>query len=145
MLTITNHGPLIMATNFWTTEQAQAGKLFVSCNAGAVRVLLPEQLRPLIEDMQTSRYVVLSRGPWPKEGLAEAVELLFEDGTDSPFALHLSPSSFDLLPAEPESGKEWVLSVWDRRKNRPHKSLERRCHWRRVDKIPCLQPWEESQ
>jgi hypothetical protein len=69
------------------------------------------------------------------------VEILFDDGTDSPFALHLSPESFDLLPAEPPAGREWVLTVWELQQGTPQRALERPCHWRRVPRIPWLKPW----
>jgi hypothetical protein len=116
--------------------------VYVSCNAGAIRILIPAAQRALIEECRSSQYCILSRGPWPEQRLAEAVEILFEDGTDSPFALQLSPTSFDLLPAEPEGGKEWVLALWTEKKGRPHKALERLCHWRRVPRLPCLKPWQ---
>lgn len=143
VITIENHGPLITASNYWQSEYAAAGKLYVSCSAGAIRILVPPSARSMIEECRSSRHVILSRGPWPQAGLSEAVELLFEDGTDSPFSLHLSPSSFDGLPAEPEPGREWVVTLWTLKKGRPHKGLERPCRWRRVAQLPCLQPWGE--
>lgn len=137
-----NHGPLIVSSSFWGSEYDRGGKLYCSCNAGCVRVLVPSVHRSMIEECRGSQYVILSRGPWPEMRLPDAVELLFEDGTESPFALHLSPESFDLLPAEPEPGKEWTLAIYDCKKNKPHKAVERRCFWRRVEKIPWLKPWE---
>jgi len=142
VIEIANQGPLITATNYWDSELARAGKLFVSVNAGAVRVLLPSAMHAALADMGTAKEGILSRGPWPAERREEAVELLFDDGTDAPFALHLSPESFDLLPAEPEVSREWVCSVWIAKDGRPHKSLERVCHWRRVERIPWLKPWK---
>lgn len=67
---------------------------------------------------------------------------MWEDESDSPFALHLTPESFDLLPGEPEPGREWICSVWTAKDGRPHKSLERICHWRRVARIPCMARWD---
>lgn len=142
MLRITNHGPLIKSTNYWDLAMEEAGKIFASVNAGAIRILVPRVHRRIIEDMRTARECVLSRGPWPAMSLPDAVEILFDDGGTDPFALHLSPESFDLLPAEPEAGREWVVSVWDRKKGKPHKAMERPCHWRRVAQIPCLEPWQ---
>ncbi len=141
MIVTKNHGPLIVSSTYWGSEMEQAGKLYVSVNAGAVRVLVPAKRRALIAECRGSKYVVLSRGPWPAAGLADAAEILFEDGTDTPYALHLSPESFDLLPDEPPAGREWVLALWTAKKGKPHKSLERRCFWRRVLEIPWLKPW----
>lgn len=140
-----NHGPLILSSTYWGSELEAAGKFYVTCNAGAIRLLVPPAKRELIEAARQSRYAVLSRGPWPAVALPEAVEILFEDDSASPYALHLHPDSFDLLPGEPEAGKEWLVTLWDVKKGKPHKAVERRCHWRRVAKIPCLLPWEDPK
>lgn len=143
IITISNHGPLITASNYWGSEMEQRGLIYCSTNGGAVRVLVPQSQRHMIEEMRTAKEVILSRGPWPEQRLSDAVELLFDDGTSDPFALHLSPSSFDFLPAEPPDGQEWILTVWDLKKGRPHCAMTRICHWRRVDRLPCLLPWKE--
>jgi hypothetical protein len=141
MIQITNHGPLIVSTNYWQSEYASARKIFCSVNAGAIRVLLPPTLYGMLAEMRTGKYCVLSRGPWWQAMTREAVEIMWEDGSDSPFALHLNAESFDMLPAEPEPGRDWVCSVWTNKDGRPHRSLERPCHWRRAPKIPWMKPW----
>jgi hypothetical protein len=143
-LRITNHGPLIVASNYWDSELARAGKLFVSVNAGAIRILLPPASYGALGDMRAAKECVLSRGPWPKEGRTDAIEILFDDDSDQPFALHLTPESFSLLPAEPPAGHEWVVSVWTQKDGKPHKALERLCHWRRVDQVPYMKTWKEK-
>jgi hypothetical protein len=141
---IINHGPLIASTNYWTLAVEEAAKVFVSVNAGAIRVLVPRAHRRIIEEMRTGKHCVLSRGPWPAMRLEEAVEIIWDDGTDDPFALHLSPESFDLLPAEPPEGQEWIVSAWDVKKGKPHKAVERVCHWRRVPQLPYMLPWVDG-
>jgi len=64
MIRIDNHGPLITATDYWESEVAAAGKMIVSPNAGAIRVLIPRQLRPVLNDLRAAKYAILSRGPW---------------------------------------------------------------------------------
>lgn len=137
---VENEGPLIAATNFWGSEYDDAGKYYCSVNAGAVRLLLPRAQRSLVTEVQAAQYVILSRGPWPAANVPEAVELLFEDGTDNPYVLHLTAASFDQLPAQPEPGREWVLSVWTLEDDRPHKAMELPCKWRRSRKLPDLSP-----
>jgi hypothetical protein len=141
MIEIHNHGPLVLSTNYWNAELARAGKLFVSVNAGAIRILLPPSRYPDLADMRAAKYCVLSRGPWPAEGHAEGVEIMFEDESQSPYCLHLTADSFDLLPAEPERGREWTLSAYTAKDGKPHRALDKLCHWRRVDKIPCMRAW----
>jgi hypothetical protein len=140
-LVIHNHGPLIVATNYWELPPIPGEQLLVSLNAGAFRVLLRPEAEPCLEDMRAARECVVSRGPWPTQGLADAIEILFDDHSDSPFALHLQIESFDHLPLDSDAGKEWVLSVWTHpRRTRPHKALERPCWYRRVPRIPWLKP-----
>jgi hypothetical protein len=142
VIVVSNHGPLILSSNFWESEYAAAGKLYVSVNAGTIRILVPQSNRELIAECRKAKYAILSRGPWPAAGLPEAVEILLEDGSDSPYSLHLSPTSFDQLPAEPPEGREWLLTIWTLKSGRAHKSVERICHWRRVASLPWLKPWE---
>lgn len=141
IINVSNHGALITSTNYWDSDLAREGKVWVSVNGGAIRVLLPPNLYGDLADMRQGKYCLLSRGPWPAERVAEAIEIMWEDGSDSPYALHLTPESFDLLPAEPEAGREWTCSTWTAKDGRPHKSLERICHWRRVPRIPWMKPW----
>ena len=141
-ITISNHGPLITASNYWQSDLARAGKLFLSTNAGAFRLLIPPAHGNIVAELRTGKHVIVSRGPWPSEQLPDAVEILFDDGSDNPFALHLSPESLDRMPLDTDAGKEWLFTVWTapRRNGPPHKALERPAYYRRVDALPCLLP-----
>jgi hypothetical protein len=142
---IENHGTEIVTSDYWTTEHARVGKLFASVNAGAVRLLLPPARRHMVGEVRGAKYAVLSRGPWPDAGLKDAVEIMWEDGSETPYAIHLSLESFDLLPAEPapgRAGREWLVSTWESVDGQPVKRTEHQLHWRRVRKLPCLQELE---
>lgn len=140
-LTIRNDGPLVAETNFWSLAIEESGRLCVSVNAGAIRVLVPRAMGRIVSDIRTARHAVLSRGPWPERRLDEAVEIMWDDGSDSPFSACLSPQSFDQLPAAPPARQEWRVSVWVERCGKPHRACEHVCHWRRVSRLPCLKPW----
>lgn len=141
MIQITNHGPLVRSSNFWGSDLERAGKLFVSINAGTIRILLPRKMHPHVNEMRRAKYCILSRGPWPEMQKKEGIEILFEDNLDAPFVLHLTPESFDLLPAEPPTGQDWILTVWVLKEDAPHKALERPCFYRRVPEIPWMKEW----
>ena len=144
LLTISNHGPLITATNYWRTDAATAGKLYCSINAGAFRLLVPPLLETIIPDLATGREAVISRGPWPAGGQADALEILLDDGTANPWSCHLDTRSIDRLPLDSDAGKAWVFTVWTRPRrmgDRPHKALERKAYYRRVEVLPWLKPW----
>jgi hypothetical protein len=93
-------------------------------NTRAIRVLLPPAVYGILYEMRTGKSCVLSRGPWPAERRAEAIEIMFDDGSVSPFALHLTPESLDLLPG----GQRPVVRGFVRRMLQGTASRTR--HWR---------------
>jgi hypothetical protein len=46
ILAIPNHGPLIVASNYWQSGIAARGLLYLSVNGGAFRLLVPELSAP---------------------------------------------------------------------------------------------------
>jgi hypothetical protein len=42
VLKFENDGPLLLASNYWQSEMAAAGKLYVAINAGCFRLLVPQ-------------------------------------------------------------------------------------------------------
>lgn len=145
MLVIENHGPIILSSNFWGSEMDRAGRLYLSINAGAVRLLLPSGWEPMLDEMRTGKEVIFSRGPWAKgPGRGEdSLELLFEDGTDSPYAVHFGVAQADRLPLDEDAGRELVFAAWTApRRGKPHKGLERPLWYRRVEAVPCLKARE---
>lgn len=144
-LTITNHGSLITASNFWETGAALRGRLYLSLNAGAIRLMVPDNQRARISDMRPrSKYVVVSFLPAEKwrEG-AYAVEWMVEDGRGDPWSCHLSPGQIDRMPLAEDVGREWIATVWDRKNGRPHKCLERPAYVQIVPSLPWLRRIEE--
>jgi hypothetical protein len=141
-LFIENDGPVITTTNFWRTEMARAGKFYLSTNAGAFRLLVPPQHTGVLKDMRGARACVVSRGPYPGMG-PDMLELLFDDGSQDPFSLHLSPGAVDRMPTDQDSAYTWTLSVWTHRVGHAAtKALEVPCHYRRVPRLPDLRPWQ---
>jgi hypothetical protein len=136
-LFISNDGPEITNTNYWASGFARSGKIIASINAGSIRLLLPPNLYQDTPDMIAAKSIVVSRGFWAAMG-RRGVEVLFDDDSISPYALHLEESTFDVLP-EIEEG-EWRLSVWVESGGVPNKILDRSCHLRKVPVLPCLKP-----
>jgi hypothetical protein len=136
----TNDGPLIISSTYWGSDYDQAGKVFASVNAGTIRILLPRTMHQLALECQGAEYAILSRGPWWEKRLDDAIEIVWEDHSDSPYALHLSPSSFDQMPVEPPAGRQWRIAVWELVAGQPRRACEHPCHYRRVPHLPWLQP-----
>jgi hypothetical protein len=144
LLTIANHGPEILRTNFFDLPEAKLGKLFVTVNAGAFRLLVPRTKEAELAEMVTATYCVVSRGPMEALGLADAFEILFDDGSETPYAIHLSTDCFDRLPLAQDGEREWILSAWwNGPHGRPHKAFERPCWYRIVPRLPWMKPYPE--
>lgn len=141
LLTISNQGPDILASNYWGSELDQAGKFYFSCNAGAIRMLVPQAETRALAEWRTAEYLILSRGPWPKLGVHDAIELLFEDHSDAPYAMHFTAASFDFLPGPPEPGQQWTFAAWLWGNGAPYKALELPIRWRKVERIPWRKRW----
>lgn len=118
---------------------ARAGKVFLSTNAGAFRLLIPKALEDEVREMKTATRVIVSRGPWPDAGQSDAVELLFEDGTDSPYVIHLGATSLNRLPANEDDGRDDLLfSAWIWRSDGPRRALGLPASYRRVGRLPTI-------
>ena len=117
MLFIGNRGQEIGGTNYWDSENARNGLFYLSWNAGAARLLVPDRMLPAIDEMRTASHAVISRGPRarPKvKSKRDALEILFEDGSDAPYLLQLGPEQTDALPPKSDAGRESPLIIWAR-------------------------------
>ena len=137
MITFENRGQAIARTNYWDSEHAKAGYLYLSWNAGAGRLLIPDSQKPMLREMRSAREVIISRGPWADQGGRDALELLWEDDSDSPFCMHLVAEQTDRLLPDTDQGGGFVIAAWTRY------GLKHRWpgRYRVVEQIPYLQPW----
>lgn len=137
MLTIVNQGQAIASTNYWDSAHARAGYFYLSWNAGAARLLVPDAQKSALREMRVAQYVIVSRGPWSDQGGRDALELLWEDGTDTPFAIHLVAEQTDRWVPESDQGSGLVVTAWTRG------GLKGRWpgRYRVVPRIPCLDAW----
>lgn len=112
MIQIRNNGPEILSTNFWDSPANRKGIVVVSLNAGTFRLLLPDALGEMVDEMATGKEVVIAKGL--VRGL-RAYSFLFDDGTDNPFLLRVGENQFGgVVPADGEHGKAVRVSAWVR-------------------------------
>ena len=134
-LLIENNGPEILSSNFWDSETSN---FFLSVNAGAARLLIPDSRIDEIGKMVTGKLVILSRGPcWPQAD-KDAIEILFDDGSKTPYSTQLMAEQIDNLIPASAHGRSLTFSAW--RKNAV-KIFERPARFRMVKRLPCLEPY----
>lgn len=137
MLVIKNEGPYIKETNYWQTPHGQR-YFYVSVNARAFRLLVPRQSETEIDEMRTGQYVIVTRGRWHG---GEGVELLFEDGSDSPYVIHVQGAQVDRLPPTTDAGRTDLRCLVY---TQTGLALELPARYRTAPKLPFLRPWEEK-
>lgn len=138
--TVENDGQKIISTNYWESDYAKNGYYFLSLNAGCYRLLVPKNRRDQVKEMKTAKEVVISRGSAmsmmpPKH---DAFEILFEDGTDSPFVLTISHEQMDRVPADKDLGWKGTFAVYEEL-TEPVLRFER-TYYRKVKSLPYLKP-----
>jgi len=138
MIKIGNRGQAIISTNYWDTEHASAGYFYLSWNAGAARLLVPDLQKPVLREMKNAREVIVSRGPWPEQGGREGLELLWEDGSDEPYCIHLVAEQCDRLIPETDQGGGFTVIAYTRGGEKGRWPGR----YRIVPEIPWLRPWE---
>ena len=92
LISVGNIGPEIASTDYWDSDQAQKGLMHVSPNAGVLRLLVPPKWERVLPDMRTGKRVTLENSI-VRRG---AVDIVFEDGTQSPFFVSLDRKQFSV-------------------------------------------------
>jgi hypothetical protein len=140
MILFSNDGAEIVKTNYFDSDWAVEGYFFLTWNAGVARLVVPDSRLDLLNDLTSAEFVILSTGPWDTlsaDGRRDMIELLFEDSSDAPLALHISMEQTDrALAISPDTDKA-TLTIW----TRAGKQAEKVCRLRRAEKVPCLDPW----
>jgi hypothetical protein len=133
-ITITNSAKEIKETNYFDTPHAKQNLIFLSINANCARLLLPDGLTDFLDEMRTGKYVILSSGIYKNKN---AIEILFEDDSDSPFSIHIEAKQCDRILPKQDDGIELEFKVY----TREGEKLNLPAKFRMVDKLPCLKAW----
>jgi hypothetical protein len=91
-ITFGNRGQQLVETNYWSSEYAASGLVYLSCNAGALRLLVPRSAEHMLVEMQTAAFVIVEPA---LELPATHVDVVFDDGTDTPFRVSIGPEMRD--------------------------------------------------
>jgi len=141
-ITIANDGSRLIGTNYWSSPMAACGLFYLSFHDGRARMLVPPSQHGLLAHFTRSvRHVILSLGVYVEVG-RPGVEWLVEDGSDTPFVLHLDQAMCGRLPTIPP----WVsyqpakAELWLESGGRPVLYHQAPALIRQVGILPCLQP-----
>jgi hypothetical protein len=134
-LVIKNNGSEILSSNFWDLHTSS---FFLSVNGSTARLLIPDSKVDEIPKMVTAKQIILSRGPcWPEMD-KEAIEIIFDDGSRTPYSIQLAEEQIDHLIPALMQGRDFRFSAW---KKNAVKIFERPAKFRMVIRLPCLEAW----
>lgn len=134
---IVNSGQAIKATNYFDTVNATRGEFFLSWNAGAGRLLVPDSQKLVLREMRSAEYVIGTVGQWADRGGISAVELLFEDHSYYPFVITLPLSQCDRILPDSSCPTAACITAW----TRGGQKLRLPARLRRCRELPCLEAW----
>jgi len=141
-ITTKNDGPELVETNFWDAEIGARHFAF-SVNAGCMRLLVPNCHKPSITDMIACEYVIASILRKIRPGTI-SIELLFEDHTQTPFNIQMTPGAcLSLFPVAENSKIPRKLTIWT---EGLCKVAELPIYSRNVPRLPWLKPlgWQPA-
>lgn len=95
LLYLANDREIVVDTNFWESAYNTLGAFFLSQNAGAARLLVPDGQADFLEEIKATRYVDFERSVLAGQ---KVLHLWFEDGTPTPFRLRIGEKQFDFWP-----------------------------------------------
>lgn len=111
MITIVNDGPALRDTNYWDSAEADQGLFYLSYNAGAARLLVPDAMTPDLDEMATANTVFVTQ---THLGRAPITELLFDDGTTMPYVIAMETRLTDRKLPDTDAGKPFEFHVYAR-------------------------------
>jgi len=124
ILIIENTGPEIIKTNYFSTDYNYHGKFFISLNAGAFRLLVPNSLKnTMIKELALAQKIIITRHK-------KNFNILLEDYSETPFQIFLTSKSFDRLPAQKDAGKTFKFSAWVQEQGNLKKICEIPCEYK---------------
>lgn len=91
MYTFKNDGPTLQLTNYFDSPEAAKGELYITTNAGCLRLLVPSSQRSLLHDMRCKKaYVSFLKNP-------DRIEIMFDDESANPFRIVLAIQQCDVM------------------------------------------------
>jgi len=105
LIQILNNGPELANTNYWTSQAAHAGFMYLSGNAGAMRLLVPPTAEYLLDEMRTGQYATIEPSLTHP---GQCWDVVFHDGSSEPFAVAIDKRQMDrsITPGD------FRLTVW---------------------------------
>ena len=105
MITVNNDGPLLISTNYFYSDHAKAGFAYLSWNAGAARLIIPDNRYDWIPEIKTGKSVII-------EHSADGIVIVFDDGSNTPFCITVDHKQTDRAIIDSDIGKNFLFITY---------------------------------
>ena len=103
-----------VCTSYWGSHMEKQGLFFLWWNDGEGRLLVPRKYEHTVDEMLTGRKVIIICGNRLFVTDKNAVEILFDDGTDAPFYVEVNSRQCSQLLPDNENGITFPFGIWTR-------------------------------
>lgn len=100
------------APDYWNSELATRGILYLMWIPEGLQLLVPDTMKSDILEMETADHVIVSRGPWVDQNCRDSLELLFEDESKRPYAIQLSVDQCNGMAPLVEHNAKFNVYIW---------------------------------
>jgi hypothetical protein len=122
---IENNGPEIVSSNYNMTYGPFAF-LYLSLNAGAFRILVPESKINLLlfEIKSAKKFIAIRMKFGPEMKNKQGVRIVFDDMSQSPYFTDFAEPLLDRLPAREDHNRTFKLIIYTFTGEKPIKKFE---------------------
>ena len=129
-----NNGGDLVETNYFDTEVARNGFMYLSWNASVARLLVPDSQILHVQEMKTGQYCVITRGLMVGR---DTLEIMFEDGSQAPFVIYIDTAQTNRLVSN--HNMPFTVAAW----TRTGKVAQWEGKYRVATRLPNMQPWRQ--
>ncbi len=128
---IKNDGKEIISTNYFDSKLNKRGKYYISLNAGAFRLLIPDvYVDEIKRELKLAKRIVITRKALQIDAEVQGFEILLDDKSEDPYIFQFSENSFDRIPEKNDENKTFFFSAWIREDNKILKIYESKCFYK---------------
>jgi hypothetical protein len=101
----------ILETNYFESDIAKNGYLFLSIFSNNFRLLIPERLKGIRNQIESIKSVIVTKGKMGSFDI-DCIEMMFEDYTLTPLCIYIDKNLTDFMPDSSYLKKELSFEAY---------------------------------
>ena len=101
-----------ICSSYWGSKMDKHGLFYLWWNNGEARLLVPKEYEYTVDEMLTGHMVINTGGKSLFVTDKNAVEIIFDDNTSSPFFVEVNSNHCSQLLPDEDHGTTFQFSIW---------------------------------